>query len=90
MKRRLATGNTVAAFQGYPSLPSDDSESEMETEGQANPPTDNVAVMMGQLQQLQTDKAIADIKKKDTSQAFVNTWSETATPNTQDPISLVI
>jgi len=35
---RVATGNTVATFQGYPSLPSDDSGSEVEMEG----PSSNV------------------------------------------------
>ena len=53
-----------------------------------------MAVVMGQLQQILakqavTEKAIADIQKKDTDQAFVKTWGETATPETQDPIGRV-
>ena len=32
-----ATGNTVATFQGYPSLPSDDSGLEVEMEGPSHP-----------------------------------------------------
>ena len=47
-----ATGSAVASFQGYLTLPSDDSESEIEMEGQQAPQPDNMAIMMGQLQQL--------------------------------------
>ena len=83
------------AFQGYPSLPSDDSGSEVEMEGAPNPPTENMAVVMGQLQQLLakqavTDKKLADIEKKGTDQAFAKTWEESATPETQDPIGRVV
>ena len=34
---QVATENTVATFQGYPSLPSDDTWSEVEMEGAPNP-----------------------------------------------------
>jgi len=37
-----------------------------------------------------TEKKLADIQRKDTDQAFSKTWSETATPETQDPIGRVI
>ena len=91
----LATENTVAEFQGYLTLPSDDSESEIEMERSSNPPPDNITVMMGQLQQILakqavTDKKLADIQKKDTDQAFAKTWEESATPETQDSICRVI
>jgi len=56
----VATGNTVAAFQGYPSLPSDDSGSEVEMEGAPNPPMDNMAVVMGQVQQILANQAMTD------------------------------
>ncbi len=36
-------GNTVATSQGYPSLPSDDSESEGEMEGPSHPGLDGMA-----------------------------------------------
>ena len=36
----VATGNTMATFQGYPSLPSDDSGSEVEMEGPSLPVID--------------------------------------------------
>ena len=55
---RVATGNTVATFQDYPSLPSDVSGSEVEMEGVPNPPTENMAVMMGQLQQILANQAV--------------------------------
>ena len=87
----MATGNTVATTQGYPGLLSDDSGSEVEIEGPSNPSMDNMALVMGQLQQILANQAVsekakADIQKKDTDQAFVKTRGETATPETQDPI----
>ncbi len=92
---RVATGNTVATFQGYPSLPSDDSGSEVEMEGEPNPPMENMAEVMGQLQQLLvkqavTDKKLADIEKQGMDQAFAKTWEESTTPETQDPFGRVI
>ena len=48
----VATGNTVATFQGYPSLHSDDSGSEVEMEGPSNQAPDNMSAMRDQLQQL--------------------------------------
>ena len=91
----MATGNTVATTQGYPGLLSDDSGSEVEIEGPSNPSTDNMALVMGQLQQILakqavSEKAKADIQKKDTDQAFVKTRGETATPETQDSIVRVV
>ena len=41
----VTTGNTVATFQGYPSLPSDDSESEGEMEGPSHQGLDGMAEM---------------------------------------------
>ena len=43
MNQSVATGNTVVTFQGYPSLPSDDSGSEVEMEGQSHPAIDDMA-----------------------------------------------
>ena len=93
--QRVATGNTVATFHGYPNLPSDDSGSEVEMEGPSHPAMDGLAVMRQQFQQLQaqlaaTNKKLADIKKKDKDQAFARTWQESATPETQDPIGRVV
>ena len=39
----VATGSTVATFQGYPSLPGDDSGSEVEMEGPSHPGIDGMA-----------------------------------------------
>ena len=39
----VATGNTVVTFQWYPSLPSDDSGSEVEMEGKSHPAIDDMA-----------------------------------------------
>ena len=39
----VTTGNTVATFQGYPSLPSDDSGLEVEMEGPSHPAIDGMA-----------------------------------------------
>ena len=91
----VATGNTVATFQGYLNLPSDDSGLEVEMEGPSYPVTDGLAEMRQQFQQLQaqlaaTNKALADIKKKDSDQAFPKTWQESATLETQDPIDRVV
>jgi len=47
---RVATGNTVATFQGYPNLPSDNSGSEIEMEGPSNPVMDGLAEMRQQFQ----------------------------------------
>ena len=66
----VATGNTVATFQGYPSLPSDNSESEVEMEGPSHPAIDGMAEIRQQFQLLQaqlaeTKKEMAEIKQKD-------------------------
>ena len=89
---RVATGNTVATFKGYPSLPSDDSGSEVEMEGPSDQVTNSMAEMKEQFKMLLakqevTKKELADIKKKDTDQAFARTCAETAT---QDPIRRVV
>ena len=54
---RVATGNTVATFQGYPNLPSDDSGSEVEMERPSHPAMDGLAEMRQQFQQLQAQLA---------------------------------
>ena len=41
----VATGNTEASFKGYPSLPIDDSGSEVEMEGQSHPAMDDMAAV---------------------------------------------
>ena len=92
---RVATGNTVAKFQGYPSLPSEDSGSEVEMEGPSHPRMDGLMKMRLQFQQLQAqlaanNKELVDIKKKDLDQAFARTWQESATPEPQDPIVRVV
>ena len=51
------TGNTVALFQGYLSLPSDDSGSEGDIEGAAHPAMDGLEEMRQQFQQLQAQLA---------------------------------
>ncbi|XP_023331744.1 uncharacterized protein LOC111703889, partial [Eurytemora carolleeae] len=90
----VATGNTVATFQGYPSLPSD-SESEVEMEGPSYPAMDGLAEMRQQFQMLQAQLAetkdkLASIERKDKEKSFAQTWQEAATPETQDPIGRVV
>ena len=90
-----ATGNTVATFQGYPSLPSDNSGSEVEMEGPSHPAIDGLAEIRQQFQQLQaqlteTKKELSDIKQKDKDKSFAQVWQESATPETQDPIRRVV
>ena len=90
----VATGNTVATFQGYPSLPSD-SESEVEMEGPSYPAMDGLAEMRQQFQMLQTQLAetkvkLASIEQKDKEKSFAQTWQESATPETQDPIGRIV
>ena len=89
------TGNTVATFQGYPSLPSDDSGSEGEMEGPSHPAIDGMVEIRQQFQLLQaqlveTMKEMTEIKQKDKDKSFVQTWQESATPETQDPIGRVV
>ena len=91
----VATGNTVATFQGYPSLPSDDSEMEVEMEGPSHLAIDSMAEIRQQFQLLQvqlseTKKELVDIKQKDKDKSFAQTWQEAATPETQDPIGRVV
>ena len=91
----VATGNTVATSQGYPSLPRDDSESEGEMEGPSHPGLDGMAEMRQQFMLLQaqlaeTKKEMAEIKQKDKDKSFAQTWQESATPETQDPIGRVV
>ena len=86
----MATENTVATFQGYPNLPSDNSGSEIEMDGPSHPVMDGLSEMRQQFLQLQaqlaaTNQELANIKQKDKDQAFDRTWQESATPETQDP-----
>ena len=77
----VTTGNTRATFQGYPSLPSDDSGSEGEMEGPSHPAIDGMAEIRQQFQLLQvqlveTKKEMAEIKQKDKDKSFAQTWQE--------------
>ena len=86
---------TVATFQGYPSLPSDDSEMEVEMEGTSHPAIDGMAEIRQQFQLLQaqlseTKKELLDIKQKDKDKSFAQTWQEAVTPETQDLIRRVV
>ena len=91
----VATGNTVATFQGYLSLPSDDSGSEVEMEGPSHPVIDGMEEIRQQFQLLQaqlteTKKKLVDIEQNDKDKSFTQTWQESATPKTQDPIGRVV
>ena len=88
-------GSTVATAQGYPSLPSDDSESEVEMEGPSHPGLDSMAEIRQQFQILQAQLAetkdkLASMERKDKEKSFAQTWQEAATPETQDPIGRVV
>ena len=43
-----------------------------------------------QAQLAETKKEMAEIKKKDKDKSFAQTWQESATPETQDPIGRVV
>ena len=91
----VGTGNTVATFQGFLSLPSDNSGSEVEMEGPSHPAIDGLAEIRQQFQQLQaqlteTKKELSDIKQKDKDKSFAQVWQESATQETQDPIRRVV
>ena len=65
-------------FRGYPTLPSDDSESEIEMEGQQAPQPDNIEILMKQLQQIQVkqelmEKQLGSKQKKEAEQSFART-----------------
>ena len=91
----VGTGNTVATFQGFLRLPSDNSGSEVEMEGPSHPAIDGLAEIRQQFQQLQaqlteTKKELSDIKQKDKDKSFAQVWQESATQETQDPIRRVV
>ena len=91
----VATGNTVATFQGYQSLPSDDSGLEVEMEGQSHPAIDDMVEIRQQFQLLQAQlteakNKLMDIEQKDKDKSFAQTWQESATPEKQDPIGRVV
>ena len=74
----VATGNTTATFQGQPSLPSDDSGSEVEMEGQSHPAMDDMVEIRQQFQLLQaqltkTKEKLANIEQKDKDKSFPQT-----------------
>ena len=78
----VATGNTEATFKGYPSLPSDDSGSEVEMEGPSQTAIDGMAKIRQQFQLLQallteTKEKLANIEQKDKEKSFAQTSQET-------------
>ena len=71
----VATGNTVATFQGYPSLPSEYFRSEVDMEGPSHPAIDGMAEIRQQFQMLQaqlmeTKAKLANIEQKDKDKSF--------------------
>ena len=89
----------MATFQGYPSLPGSDSESEGEMEGEmegpSHPVMDGMEEMRRQFQMIQaqlaeTQNELANIKRKDKENSFAQTWQEAATPETQDHFGRVV
>jgi len=95
--RRLSvtSGNTVTTFQGYPSLPDNDSELEGEMEGPSHPAMDGMAEIRQQFQMMQiqlaeTKNKLANMERKEREKSFAQTWQEAATPETQDPIGRVV
>ena len=74
---------------------SDDSGSEVEMEGQSHPAIDGMAEIRQQFQLLQaqlgeTKKEMAEIKQNDKDKSFAQTWQESVTLETQDPIGRVV
>ena len=73
--RRLGvtTGSNVVTLQGYPSLPSDDSESEGEMEGPSHPAGIRQQFQLLQAQLAETKDELASIKRKDKEKSFAQT-----------------
>ena len=64
-------------------------------EGPSYPAIDGMAEIRQQFQLLQaqlteTTKKLTDIEQKDKDKSFAQTWQESATPETQDPIGRVV
>ena len=63
--------------------------------GPSHPAIDDMAEIRQQFQLLQaqlieTKNKLADIEQKDKDKSFAQTWQESATPETQDPIGRVV
>ena len=87
-----AANSTEEQDQGYPTLPSDESDSDLEMEGQQGNPLEAV---MQQLQQMKLEltevkKQQKDDKKKEELKKFAQTWETCANPETHDPIARVV
>ena len=85
-----AANSTAEQDQGYLTLPSDESDQEME--GQQGNPLDAV---MQQLQQMKLElqevkKQQQDNRKKEDQQSYAQTWETCANPETHDPIARVV
>ena len=64
-------------------------------EGPSYPAIDGMAEMRQQFQMLQaqlmeTKEKLANIEQKDKDKSFAQTWQESATPQTQDPIKRLV
>ena len=64
-------------------------------EGPSYPAIDGLAEMRQQFQMLQAQLAetkdkLASIEQKDKEKSFAQTWQESATPETQDPIGRIV
>ena len=87
-----AANSTAEQYQGYPTLPSDDSDQEIEmAEQQLNP----LDAMMQQMQQLRLElqevkKQQQDDRKKEDKQSYAQTWEACINPETHDPIARVV
>ena len=88
-----AANSTEEQDQGYPTLPSDESESDQEMlEGQQGNPLEAV---MQQLQQMKLEltevkKQQKDNQKKEEQVSYAQTWETCANPETHDPIARVV
>ena len=84
----VTTGNTVATFQGYPSLP----VTILNRKQRCRDPLtkDWMAWQQFILLQAQLAEGNGEIKQKDKDKSFAQTWQESATPETQDPIGRVV
>ena len=82
---------TVEQFQGYPTLPSDESDSEIEMTDQQPNPLEAVMQQLQQLQQIQMKQQVLeqqykDDRKKEDKQGYAQTWETCAKPETHDPM----
>ena len=83
------TSVTVEPFQGYPTLPSGKSDTELNmVENEASNP--NPMEIMMQLKMDSLEKELKNLQQKEENMAFTQTWENNGVLETHDPIARVV